>query len=241
MLITACARLPGPGSGETTLPSDPSLKEMEVVIAGPCSRAEAEQWASDALEEVTVQMKAANCYAFLAETGKDGGVRLSDAQAGRRLAEKAAQRVPESALAHYLNAYLTGLEAENDPLHGLSWVPVIEREALLASKLDPYIHHGGPHRMLGELYLRAPGVPISIGDVEKAVAHYRLAVTQAPDFAPNRLGLIEALLKAQEIREACIELHALLTGMPPSGGTRSEWEKAMELLKRLCAGPSPGH
>lgn len=234
--IGACAPLTGRAPSGTTPEPIPSGKESELVAIGaPCSRDDAREWADAAAADGWSALRAANCYAFLVTTGTDGASRLADAKAGRELAEGAVQRFPDSGLAHYLYAYLAGLEAENDPLHGLEWVPVIEREARLASDLNASLDHGGPDRMLGELYLRAPGIPLSIGDGEKAVIHYRRALTLAPDFPGNRLGLIEALLKTQETNEACNQLHRLMADMPPRGDDEAAWQKALDLLKRLCA------
>jgi tetratricopeptide (TPR) repeat protein len=209
--------------------------DPELSICAPCSRDEARQWAADAESDAGSALKAANCCAFLVKTGIDKASRLADARTGRQLAESAVQREPESGLAHYLYAYLTGLEAENDPLRGLELVPVIEREARLAAKLSPSIDDAGPDRMLGELYFRAPGMPVSIGDVEKAISFYRRALTVAPGCADNRLGLAEALLKGEEATEACMQLHGLLTDMPPADAFEATWRKALDLLKRLCA------
>jgi len=210
------------------------MKEPVLSVCAPCSRDKAGQWAADAKEDAWSGLKAANCYAFLVKIGTDKAGRLADAKTGRQLAESAVQRQPRSGLAHYLHAYLTGLEAENDPLRGLELVPVIEREARMAAELSPLIDDAGPDRMLGELYLRAPGMPISVGDVEKAVACYRRALTIAPGFAENRLGLVEALLKAEETTEACMQLHGLLSNMSPVGESEAIWQKTLDLLRHLC-------
>jgi len=218
----------------------PAIKELEREICAPCSREEARQWSADAEADAASALKAANCYAFLARTGTVKASRLADAKTGRRLAGTVVKRRPESAVAHYLYAYLTGLEAENDPLRGLELAPVIEREARAASELNPALDQGGPHRMLGELYLRAPGIPVSIGDLEKAVACYRRALAEGPHFAENRLGLAEALLNTGEATEACMQLHELLSGMPPAGSSRDSWQKALSLLKQLCTMKNDG-
>jgi tetratricopeptide (TPR) repeat protein len=235
LFLGACAHIPGAPQHRALKKTGPAMEEVELSICAPCSRDEAGQWATDAERDVGSALKAANCYAFLVKTGRDKASRLSDAMTGRQLAESAAQRQPESGMAHYLYAYLTGLEAENDPLRGLDLVPVIEREARLASDLNPALDRGGPDRMLGELYLRAPGIPVSIGDVEKAIAFYRRALTVAPGCADNRLGLAEALLKGEEATEACMELHGLLAEMPPADASEATWRKALDLLKHLCA------
>ena len=240
LILGACARIPGPPEHIAGKEAGPDIKELELKICAPCSREQAREWAVDADDDGSSTLKAANCYAFLVKTGSTKASRLADAQTGRRLAETAVVRHPTSGLAHYLYAYLTGLEAENDPLRGLELVPVIEREARIASELNPALDQGGPYRMLGELYLRAPGIPVSIGDVEKAVTCYRRALAAAPHSAENRLGLAEALLKAGEEREACTQLHDLLSGMPPAGSSRDIWRKALDLLKQLCTARADG-
>ena len=138
-------------------------------------------------------------------------------------------------MARYLAANLTALEAKYDPLRGLELVPTIQREALAAARLDPKLDHGGPDRMLGELYLRAPGFPVSIGDSGKAVIYYRRALTQDPNFPENRLGLVEALLADDENVEACKELSNFFDGISRLYERKSEWEKALGLLRNLCS------
>ncbi len=150
------------------------------------------------------------------------------------MAEAAVGREPKNPRAHYLAAYLAGLEAENHTLKGLSLVPVIERGALEASRLDPGLDHGGPDRMLGELYLRAPDPPVSIGDLEKAIFHYRRAVMQDPDFVENRLGLAEAYLEDEDLGPACDQLQQILIRMPPANAWKGPWRQALGLMRQLC-------
>ena len=139
-------------------------------------------WERKSEQDPGTALQAARCYAVLARNGKTPSERLENAVMGRKLAEKAVSRDPENGTAYFLSAYLAGLEAENNSLKGLALVPVIERDALAASRLDPALDHGGPDRMLGELYLRAPEPPVSIGDLEKAILHYRRAVERDPRF-----------------------------------------------------------
>ena len=234
MILGACAPLSREDQRNGAGNQLPGIKEPDLRICAPCSREEAEQWARDGERDAGYALKAANCYIFLVKAGAEKASRLADARTGRQLAEGAVLRQPGSGLAHYVYAYLTGLEAENDPLRGLELVPVIEREARLAAELRPSIDHAGPDRMLGELYLRAPGIPVSIGDVEKAIVSYRRAVGLAPGFADNRLGLAEALLEGEEATEACLELHRLLSDMPPDTAFEATWQHALDLLKRVC-------
>lgn len=232
LLLGACAPLSTPPAG----PQQQTQPETgpDLTICSPCLRHEAKAWAADAQKDVEAALKAANCCAYLVKAGKDRESRLADARMGRQLAERAVHQRPQSGLAHYLYAYLTALEAENNPLRGLELVPAIEREARMAASLAPSLDYGGPDRMLGELYLRAPGMPVSIGDVEKAIACYRRAVAIAPGFPENRLGLAEALLESEDTKAACFELTIILDDMTPDTVRPAERQRALELLKRLC-------
>ena len=235
LVLAACAHVPDRSMRKAETGTVSATTEVDFRVCAPCTRNQAQKWASAARQDGTSALRAANCYAFLVKQGKDKGLRLADAKKGRKLAETAVTMLPKSGLAHYLYAYLTGLEAENDSLRGLELVPVIEREALLAAKLNPEVNGAGPDRMLGELYLQAPGAPLSIGDLEKAVAHYRRAIAIAPKHTDNRLGLVETLLEEGEEEEACTHLHGLLSGMRPARSSEVSWRKTLGLLKRLCA------
>lgn len=200
----------------------------------PCTRNQALNWKAQSQQDPGAALQAARCYAVLARNGKDKIQRLEDAVDGRKIAELALNRDPKNGTAHYLAAYLAGLEAENHTLKGLSLVPVIEQGALEASRLKPELDHGGPDRMLGELYLRAPEPPVSIGDLDKAISHYRRAVSEDPDFIENRLGLAEAFMEDGEWESACEQLREALNRLPPPMGREQAWERALFLMKRLC-------
>ncbi|MBT3257194.1 MAG: tetratricopeptide repeat protein [Deltaproteobacteria bacterium] len=200
----------------------------------PCTRNQALGWERQSEQDPGAALQAARCYAVLARNGTSKSVRLENAVKGRNIAEAAVARDPKNPTAHYLAAYLAGLEAENHPLKGLSLVPVIERGALEASRLNPGLDHGGPDRMLGELYLRAPDPPVSIGDLEKAIFHYQRAVMQDPDFVENRLGLAEAYLEDEDPGPACDQLQRILTRVPPANGWEGPWRQTLGLMKQLC-------
>lgn len=158
-------------------------------------------------------INAAACYASVLLHGK-GGDKESLATKGAKLARKAVSQRPNSAKAQYLLAVLIGLEAKFDPFYeqmadGLAMIPKIRKHAAKAAKLNPKINHGGPDRSLGELYMQAPSPPVSIGDHQKAIAHFRKAVKAAPKFPENRYELAKALLKQQETKLACKQLKAI--------------------------------
>ncbi len=224
--------LPRPGVGVPSLP-------QPVEIGRPCTREEAAALDTEAAGDPQAALEGAACLIYLAERAEEGPSRLADIRRGRRMAEAAVEAWPESGLAHYLLAWLVGLEAEAVPLKGLELVTVIEREAQTAAGLEPVVDHGGPDRMLGELYLRAPGFPVSIGDSELAVEHFRKAVAQDPLFAENRLGLAEALLADGDTAGACAELTEGWRRLAPDGAGEN-WQRTLKLQQRLCERLAPG-
>jgi hypothetical protein len=236
LLLSACASVPEPPP-QPVLPEqgrDRLLEDEDILLWSPCEPEQLERWSAAAETDAKAALKAAHCYLVFIREGDQGPRELAHARAGRQLAEAAGRLMPKNGTAHYLAAYLTGLEAERDQLHGLELVPIIEREALAASKLRPDIDQGGPDRMLGDLYLKAPGFPVSIGDPNKAVFHYRRAIEYGPDFYPNRLGVVEALMAEERFSEACEALHALFDRLKPSRNDRRAWERALTLFGRLC-------
>jgi hypothetical protein len=212
---------------------EPSLPQP-VAIGRPCTRAEADAWVEGAVGDPQAALQGAACLLYLAEQAGKGAPRLADVQRGRQLAERAVETWPQSGLAHYLLAWLVGLEADAIPLKGLELVNVIERHAQRAAELQPAVDHGGPDRMLGELYLRAPGFPVSIGDSALAVEHFRQAVARDPLFVENRLGLAEALLAEEDIDAACRELSEGWRLLVPERAEEEGWRRALKLQQSLC-------
>ena len=242
LLIPACAKTVKP-----VVPANPLFPAV--------TRAEAEALAARASTDPQEARRAAAAYVYLVEhtaylppappedpdcegpePKPECYTKAKDAARGRTLAELAVKGKPDDGVAHYLLAYLVGLCAEANPWNGLDLVPVIEQEALQASRLDPAVDFGGPDRALGQLYLRAPGPPLSLGDSEKALKHFRRAVELAPGHAENRLGLAQALLAEEEPREACSALAGLFEVLPPADPSgRESWEKGLAALKKICS------
>jgi tetratricopeptide (TPR) repeat protein len=233
LLLAACAPTDGMRRHETVVDGVTGATEKSSLWS-PCSQNQALMWEQQSEQDPGAALQTARCYAVLARNGKNKSLRLENAITGRKMAEVAVARNPKNGTAHYLAAYLAGLEAENQPLKGLGLVPVIERGALEASRLNPELDHGGPDRMLGALYLRAPEPPLSIGDLEKAIIHYQRAVMQDPDFVENRLGLAEAYLEDEEPGPACDQLQQILTRMPPANTWEGWWKRTLDLMKRVC-------
>ena len=115
-----------------------------------------------------------------------------------------------------------GVEADEDSLEANFWLAVnygnygqekgimkslelinpIKLHCERAIKFDEAYFYGGPYRVLGRLYNKAPGFPFSIGDNKKALECLEKAVEIGPKFYLNRLFLADAYLSARNKEKA---------------------------------------
>ncbi len=75
---------------------------------------------------------------------------------------------------------------------------------------------------------------MSVGDLEKAVTHFRKAVKLAPNFLPNRIGLVEALTENENPSEACLEMEKIFVRLRPEEKMTGQWERSLKLLHEIC-------
>jgi tetratricopeptide (TPR) repeat protein len=115
-----------------------------------------------------------------------------------------------SAAGHYYLAITVGKLADlKRNLAAYGMVKEVEREFHKAQELDERFCYAGPDRCLGELYLKAPGWPLSVGSRSKARKHLERAAELSPDFPENRLLLAEAYEKWHDKKPLARELEAL--------------------------------
>jgi hypothetical protein len=116
------------------------------------------------------------------------------ASEGVRFAEKAlalgGDRDPE---VHYYLAANLGLVARENVAVAMDNLPRLENEMQRAVALNPDIDDGGPLRLLGMLYLKAPPWPAGIGDGDKALDLLGQAVRNHPTHPLNHLFYAEAI------------------------------------------------
>jgi len=107
----------------------------------------------------------------------------------------------------YLLGATMGMEIRSSFVHTQalnisSLIKVLER----AVELDPGVDRGGPLRLLGAIYLRAPPWPRGPGDGEKALELLERAVEEYPEHPLNHFFYAEALQDDEEYEDALIEL-----------------------------------
>lgn len=94
---------------------------------------------------------------------------------------------------HYYFAANLGLEVRDHITLAINNLARLENELKQAVALSPDIDDGGPLRVLGMLYLKAPAWPNGIGDRDKALDFLARAVNNHPKHPLNHLFYAQAL------------------------------------------------
>ncbi len=125
---------------------------------------------------------------------------------------------------------------EKGIMQSLALISPIKDAAEKALKLDANYFYGGPWRVLGRLYHKAPGFPFSIGNTKKAIECLEKAVELGPRFFLNRLFLAEAYISNRDKAKAKEHLEWILK-TPPNKNHECEDEdykrQAQSLLEKL--------
>jgi tetratricopeptide (TPR) repeat protein len=140
--------------------------------------------------------------AFRLGREKDGAERLRLAQDAVAVGQLCEEGSPGAAPCDYWLAAALGLQARERSATAKDGLPRMTDLLRRAARSDPSIDHGGPHRLLATVLLRAPSWPLGPGDPEAALPEAQAAVRIAADFAPNQLALGEALRKNDRPAEA---------------------------------------
>jgi tetratricopeptide (TPR) repeat protein len=119
------------------------------------------------------------------------------------LARRAVKLVPNEARYHYSLAIAMGLSIQRASVVGIPFKLAPFLEVLRAVvDLDETLEEGGPLRMLGTVYLKAPAWPAGPGDLDAALELLERAVTRFPDHPLNHMFYAEALLQDDRRDEA---------------------------------------
>jgi tetratricopeptide (TPR) repeat protein len=128
----------------------------------------------------------------LAEREASQDKREKLAAEGVRFAEAALAQGGDGAVHYYLAANL-GLAVREHITLAVENLGRLESEMKQALALSPGIDDGGPLRLLGALYLKAPAWPNGIGDIDKALELLEKAVKEHPGHPLNHLFYAQAL------------------------------------------------
>ena len=173
--------------------------------------------------------------AFRLGRTKDGRERLRLAQEAVVVGQLCEQNAPAAPLCDYWLAAALGLQARERSATAKDALPRMTDLLRRAVRVDPAIDHGGPHRLLATVLLRAPSWPLGPGDPDAALPEAQAAVRIDPDFPPNQLTLGEAFKvnqRAVEARNAYSKALRLATdaaarGDPDASGWADEARAAL--------------
>lgn len=165
----------------------------------------------------------------LAERQPPSADREALASEGVKLAEQALRLGGKGdAGVHYYLAANLGLAISDHPVQAAENIQRLASELTQALALSPDVDLGGPLRLLGMLYLKAPPWPTGVGDGDKALHYLNEAVSKYPSHPLNHLFYAEALYEVDEKKaEAQKEIDAgqrLLTE-GPWGYNKEVWQK----------------
>lgn len=181
----------------------------------------------------------------LAERETDPEKREKLATEGVRFAETAlAQGGNGDGAVHYYLAVNLGLAVRENITLAMGNLDRLETEMKEAVALNPDIDDGGPLRILGTLYLKAPAWPSGIGDRDKALELLGKATKEHPGHPLNHLFYAEALCDEGDeatLNQARAEymLGKKLLAAGNWGYNKEPWEKEFDEFQEECGELGP--
>jgi len=179
----------------------------------------------------------------LAERNANTPQKEALANEGVSLAEQAlAQGGGSDGAVHYYLAANLGLAIHDHPLQAADNLSRLEQELQKAMQISPALDGGGPLRLLGMLYLKAPPWPTGIGDGDKALDLLKQATEKYPAHPLNHLFYAQALWEVDE--QGVLAKSVLATGREklktgPWGYNRAIWNQEFSnVAKELGASAS---
>ncbi|UCF36738.1 MAG: hypothetical protein JSU96_18305 [Acidobacteriota bacterium] len=153
------------------------------------------------------------------------------------LCNTAVEEHPERVEGYYFRAISIGLFAQENKLYGRDAMQEFRADAQKAIEIDPRYDFGGPHRVLGALYLRAPGPPAGIGSTQRAYRQLLIAHEISPDYPENLLFLGEVCLRLNRPEESRSYLAPLQEAIPRYGdeADRDDWRRRRQALEQALA------
>lgn len=103
--------------------------------------------------------------------------------------------------ASYYNALFLGFIVRQKGLMALGRLKDVVSMLKVAQK-KPELDFGGPLRVSGMLFLKAPPWPRGLGDLDKALEALEAAVEKSPRFPQNTMFFAEALIEDEELDKA---------------------------------------
>ena len=141
----------------------------------------------------------------------------------------------QSANGYFFNGLCSGTLGQTQGIwSSLGIIEPFKKDMETAINLDPSIEEGGPHRALGNLYLKLPFV--LGGNLERSITHFLKAIQLGSEFGENYLGLAEAYIDNGDFVLAKDVLHTFLNMKLSSQKEKSvlEWKtQALDFLGEI--------
>jgi hypothetical protein len=176
---------------------------------------------------------------YLAEAIPDPDEQMTLYTEGRDLAVKARAAQPKNSGAIlWWAANHGGIARLKKNIWALGALKDIEKALLELKAMDPDFGYAAASRVLGKIYLEAPGF-ISIGSNSRSKENIQDSLKRAPGFPGNELGYVEWLFDEGEKEKATSLMNAMRSrGALDSGDfgefewERGLWKKRFEELRR---------
>ena len=156
-----------------------------------------------------------------------------------------AQGGGDDAAVHYNLALNLGLAVREHVTLAFEQLGRLESEMKLALALSSDIDGGGPLRILGALYLKAPAWPNGIGDRDKALELLEKAVKEHPEHPLNHLFYAQALLEEGDEASISRAKSEFALGMKQLadgnwGYSKEPWKKEFDAFQQEFGEPGGG-
>lgn len=162
--------------------------------------------------------RGARACAWIALNDDSKARRLEYAMKGRKIGREATRRTgsdiqPES---HYYYALCLGAQAEVSGDPSRAFLEHMRDEMKIVVSLGETIDHCGPHRFLGDLYVKSSEYPLhAVGTLEEGLRHLKRAAEICPDYGENHLAYATALASEKETELARAELEKVMASPKP--------------------------
>ena len=151
--------------------------------------------------------------------------------------QRAILRDARSGIAYFFKGLCLGRLGEMKGIWGsLKIITPVRENMEAAAKIDPAIDRGGPHRALGRMYFKLPGV--LGGDIKKSIDHLLKAVDYGPQYWENHFFLAESyyeneqyLLARSELQKA-MDIASQPSDDPELKAYRIEFQKLKKAIER---------
>jgi tetratricopeptide (TPR) repeat protein len=177
-----------------------------------------------------VALALARCTHLAADVQKDDARVVSLTQEGMTALAQASPSADDAEMA-YLHALNLGLFVRAKGMMAVGRLSELVAQLKVAGT-TPALDEGGPLRVLGLLYVKAPGWPMGPGDLDAALDLLRQAARDFPNHPLNHLYLAYALVDAGERQQAAEEIRRTENLCTPErfGEWAGHWRQEAEQL-----------